>query len=78
MKITKYSELSWEESSYSGIRFSENHQDHSGDRLRYFNLSKGSIIPNHNHMGYEKIIILNGRVKFLDAELTIGDILLRI
>ena len=54
MKITKYNELNWEETSYSGIKSSENHEDHLGDRLRYFNLSKGSIIPNHNHQGYEK------------------------
>jgi len=54
VKITKYNELNWEETSYSGIKSSENHEDHLGDRLRYFNLSKGSIIPNHNHQGYEK------------------------
>lgn len=75
MKHGKYKDLSWENTSYSGIESYESSLDRSGDRLRYFKLSKGSVIPNHTHQGFEKIVIISGHVKFLDVELFEGDVL---
>ena len=71
----KYEKLDWGKTSYPGVKFSEDSDDQQGDRLRYFNLSKGSVIPNHNHLSYEKIVILSGLVKFLNEELSEADIL---
>lgn len=67
--------MNWEKTSYPGIVSTEDMNDQSGDRLRYFKLSKGAIIPLHSHKGYEKILILSGLIKFIDIELSNRDIL---
>ncbi len=75
MEFINYKSLNWENTSYSGIQSNENAQDEIGDRLRYFKLEEGAAIPHHTHKGYEKIVIISGLVKFLDIELSEGDIL---
>jgi quercetin dioxygenase-like cupin family protein len=75
MKHLSYKNIDWQQTSYPGIQSHENDADTKGDRIRYFYLSKDAVIPSHNHLGYEKIVIMKGRVNFLELELSEGDIL---
>ena len=75
MNNINFDTLSWEDTAYNGIQSYENKADQLGDKLRYFKITQGAEIPSHSHLGYEKIILLNGKMEFLGEPLNPGDIL---
>jgi quercetin dioxygenase-like cupin family protein len=65
----------WNDTEISGMRVA-NVWNENEDGSYFVQFNEGTRFPMHDHNGWEQILMLSGRIRFGDIELSAGDTLL--
>lgn len=65
----------WIPTDHPGVERALFRNNESGGRSSFVRLKEGSRFPAHTHEGTEEVVVITGRVRLGDAELSEGDYL---
>lgn len=65
----------WIPTDYPGVERALFRNNEAGGRSSFVRLKEGSRFPAHTHEGTEEVVVISGRVRLGDAELSEGDYL---